>query len=80
MNSAEKQAIVLIAEVERYLRAEAWRAELETADYGDDPVTEEMPVRATFADGTEARHLNVGRLGLCGPDAMRRAIEREEER
>lgn len=79
---------------ERLAQAGAWRAELETASYGDDPdgddeidkrfhavmdKQDEGPSRATFADGTEARDLNVGRLGLCGPEAMREAIEREEE-
>ncbi len=31
--------------------------------------TDDGPVRCTFVDGTEARNLNVGRLGLCGPAA-----------
>jgi hypothetical protein len=58
---------------ERLARAGNWRAELETAECGDDPV------RATLADGTEARDLNMGRFGMCGPEAMQRAIDREEE-
>lgn len=41
-------------------------------------MTTTEPVRCTFVDGTEARDLNVGRLGLCGPEAMQRAIEQQE--